>query len=295
MAGPDGERRFLLATPQQAAPGKRPLVIVLHGHSGTAEQVFGRARINAPMQVWLDIADREQVLVMAPDGAKGSDGKQGWNDCRADAPTNPHSDDVGFVGALIDQAVAEQGADPSRVYVMGMSNGGGMVYRLATEMAPRLAGVAAVAAMWPAKSLCPKPQHALPVLVVHGTADQIAPFEGGEVGHFLLRGRGSAISTLDTVVIWRKLAQLPASSVDTSFPHRDAADNTTGYRSGWGDDPHSIQVEMITVVDGGHTEPSIRRRMQDLYTAVLGAQNGDVEIAEEAWSFFKDKRAAIRP
>jgi len=28
---------------------------------------------------------------------------------------------------------------------------------------------------------------------------------------------------------------------------------------------------------------------------IVGAQNGDVEIAEEAWAFFKSKRAGLQP
>ncbi|MES2127001.1 MAG: PHB depolymerase family esterase [Pseudomonadota bacterium] len=295
LARPDGNRHFLMATPDQAATGKRPLVIVLHGHAGSARQVFGKEYINAPMQVWLEVADRDNVLVIAPDGARGSDEKRGWNDCRGDASTNPHTDDVGFIGAIIDKAIAEHSADPSRVYVMGTSNGGGMVLRLAAEMAPRLAGAAAIAATWPAKSLCAAPQLPVPLLLVHGTADKIAPFGGGEVGHFLLRGRGSAISAVDTVALWRAAAKLPPSSVDTVFLHRDAGDHTRATRYVWGLDPHQVQVEFIKVENGGHSEPSIRRRMQWVVTALVGAQNGDVETVEEAWSFFKDKRASTAP
>jgi hypothetical protein len=32
-----------------------------------------------------------------------------------------------------------------------------------------------------------------------------------------------------------------------------------------------------------------------MYRMVLGPQNGDVEIAEEAWSFFRDKQAGLQP
>lgn len=292
IARPEGQRHCLLATPAQATASKRALAIVLHGHAASAGQVFGKSHVNAPMQVWLDIAGREQLLVIAPNGAKGSDDKRGWNDCRADAPTNPVTDDVGFIGALIDKAVAGHNADPARVYVMGTSNGG-MVYRLAAEMAPRLAGIAAIAALWPAKSLCPPPRQALPLLIVHGTADKIAPYAGGEVGHFLLRGRGSAIDVGETVDLWRKLANFADAPVASTFPHLDPSDPSSAQRSLWGDDPRRLQIELIKIERGGHTEPSIRRRMQWMYTALLGPQNGDVEIAEEAWRFFKDKRAAI--
>lgn len=287
---PEGPRHYLLVTPQQPASGKRPLVIVLHGHGATARLALGQERLRAPMQQWLAIADREQVLVIAPDGAKGSDNKQGWNDCRADAPTNPTTDDVGFIGALIDKVVAEHGADPARVYVIGTSNGGGMSYRLGVEMAPRLAAIAAIAALWPAKSLCHEPTQTLAVMAVHGTADKITPIAGGEVGHFLLHGRGSAISVEQTLAIWRKVDGLPATAQETVLPHRSESGDTSAHRYVWGGNPQGLQVEFIKVEKGGHSEPSIAHRMQWYADVLLGAQNADFETAEEAWRFFRDKR-----
>jgi polyhydroxybutyrate depolymerase len=292
IARPEGLRHYLLATPEQAQSGKRALVIVLHGHGGSASLLTGRNHINSAMRVWLEVADREQVLVLAPDGAKGSDDKRGWNDCRADATTNPHTDDVGLIGALIDKAVAEHQADPARVYVIGTSNGGAMAYRLATEIGARLAGIAAISALWPANSLCPMPSRPLPVLIVHGTADKVVPYAGGEVGHFLLRGRGSAISAPAALELWRNLAKLAGAPVETTFAHRDAGDATRAHRSVWGADPAGMQLEFIRIENGGHTEPSIRHRLHWMYVALVGAQNGDVETVEEAWRFFKDKRAA---
>ncbi|WP_395400635.1 alpha/beta hydrolase family esterase [Pseudoduganella sp. UC29_106] len=295
LTRPEGPRHYLLATPQQPAAGKRPLVIVLHGHAGSASLVFGKERLNAPMQQWLNIADREQLLVIAPDGARGSDDKRGWNDCRADAETNPKTDDVGFISALIDKAIAEHGADPARVYAIGTSNGGGMVYRLGVELAPRLAGIAAIAALWPARSLCTEPAQALPVMAVHGTADKITPFDGGEVGHFLLRGRGSAISVERTLAIWRKVDQLPDAAQEGALPRRRESGDTSARRYVWGADPQGMQVEFIKVEKGGHTEPSIGHRMQWYVNALLGAQNADFETAEEAWAFFRNKKREPRP
>lgn len=88
------------------------------------------------------------------------------------------------------------------------------------------------------------------------------------------------------------MAGLPPQSADTTFAHREAADNTSAHRSLWGADPHGMQVEFIRVENGGHGEPSIRRRPQWMYSSLLGAQNGDFELAEEAWRFFRDKRSA---
>lgn len=291
LARPEGPRHYLMATPGMPAAGKRPLVLLLHGHMGSANLVFGRERLRDPFQQWLAIADREQVLVIAPDGAKGSDNRTGWNDCRADATTSPKTDDVGFLSALIDKAIEEQNADPSRIYVMGMSNGGGMTYRLGVEMGPRLAGIAAMAAVWPAKSLCPAPATRLPLMVIHGTADKIVPYGGGEIGGRMLHGRGTSLPVEQTLALWRKLDHLPdAATQDSALPHRKDSGDTSAHRYVWGSDPQRLQVELIKVDKGGHTVPSIQYRMQWIADLLLGAQNADFESAEEAWRFFRDKR-----
>lgn len=295
VSRPEGQRHFLLAQPAQPGSDKLPLVIVLHGHSGSASMTFGRERLTDPASAWLSIADREKVLVIAPDGWKGSDNKQGWNDCRSDAPSNPRTDDVGFINELIDEAIAKNNADPSRVYISGISNGGGMTYRLATEIGPRLAAVAVLSALMPTNSLCKLPEHPLSVLATHGTNDKIMPYEGGEVGHFFLRGRGYGMSVEDSVKIWRDLASLTSPAAVTEIPHRDTADHTSATRYVWGEDSKQLQVEFLKIQNGGHLPPSISRRLPWIVTALLGKQNADLEFADEAWAFFKDKRAGLKP
>lgn len=295
MARPEGTRHYLLVQPAQAGTDKLPLVIVLHGHSGSAAQALGQGRIDDPGVAWLAIADREHLLVLAPDGLKGSDGKQGWNDCRADATTNPAADDVGYIGALIDRAIAEYHADPERVFVTGISNGGSMTYRAAIELGPRLAAVAVMSASMPAHSLCAAPSHALPLLLTHGTADKLAPYAGGEVGSWLLKGRGSDIGVEASVKLWRELDRLQDTPAVSVVPHRDPGDATRATRYLWGADPRQLQVELLKIDGGGHMPPSVAHRLPWLLASLLGAQNGDVEFTEEAWTFFKDKRAGLAP
>jgi len=45
---------------------------------------------------------------------------------------------------------------------------------------------------------------------------------------------------------------------------------------------------------GGHIEPSIAQRAWRAYLTLVGPQNSDFEVAEEAWRFFRTKRAAPR-
>jgi polyhydroxybutyrate depolymerase len=63
----------------------------------------------------------------------------------------------------------------------------------------------------------------------------------------------------------------------------------------WGEAPAGLQVKLYKVIGGGHTQPSIAFRLPWTLRVLLGKQNGDVEFAEEAWAFFKDKRVGMPP
>ena len=290
LVRPEGPRHYLLANPAPKVDHRIPLVILLHGHTGTAKQLLGQGVGAAPLSLWLEIGAHDDVVVIAPDGARGNDDQQGWNDCRSDAVSNPRTDDVGFIAALIDRAVAENNVDPKRVYVMGMSNGAMMALRLAVEMPQKLAAVAAVGGSMAAKSQCKAASGKISVLMISGDADPFVPYRGGSVRLYAQKSRGTVIPVEDAVRSWRVLDGLAAqASVTRDFPKLDSSDKTYARLRTWGGDPKRYQVELIRIEGGGHVEPSIRQRIGTLYRTVVGAQNGDFEAAEEAWRFFRDK------
>jgi polyhydroxybutyrate depolymerase len=77
--------------------------------------------------------------------------------------------------------------------------------------------------------------------------------------------------------------------VSYSFPHV-GRDRTRASRQTWGSDA-GPQVQVITIENGGHVEPSLRYDYPALYHLIVGPQNRDLETAEEAWRFFRAKRA----
>ncbi len=288
---PEGRRHYLVVEPDRLARSNRPTVILLHGHGASAAFMIGIDSFGTyKAQDWIRLAERERVMLIAPDGIKGSDGKRAWNDCRADAASNATSDDVGFLAALIDNAVNELGADPERIYVYGSSNGGGMAYRVGIELGPKLAAIGVQSALMPMSSHCKPPNHPLSVFVAHGTADRIAPFNGGKVGHWLLRDRGSGVSADESVAVWRRNAGLPETPVSFRLPHLQSSDPTSATRYVWGSDPARVQVEFMRIEGGGHVQPSKQEELPWILRKLVGNMNHDVDAAEEAWNFFKDKR-----
>jgi len=284
------EREYLLVAAESAPAAPRPLVIVLHGHLGTAANALGGGRVPSPLSAWLDVAAREHVLVAALQGLKGSDNRTGWHDCRSDADNNPQTDDVAFASRVAKKLVDDGRADAKRIYVMGMSNGAIMTLRLALEMQPAPAAVAAVAGTMAAKSECTGAPRPVSVLLIHGTQDPLVPYTGGGVGLGERRDRGSVVSVAATRDFWLRADGLQsAKPVETFFPH-DGDDATRARKATYGPDA-GPQVSVITIDGGGHVEPSKRFHYPALYGRIVGAQNRDFEAAEEAWSFFRTKKA----
>ena len=79
--------------------------------------------------------------------------------------------------SLLDQLDGVACIDDSRIYAAGVSNGGGFVSRIACQLNDRLAGVASVAGLYGREPAC-RPQHALAVIEIHGTADRTVPYNG---------------------------------------------------------------------------------------------------------------------
>jgi polyhydroxybutyrate depolymerase len=278
-----GARRYHLFAPARSPTENRPLVVLLHGNGGSADQLIGRDGKAAPFKRWLDLASRERLFLIIPDGTEPAGGDRGWNDCRGDAMTNPTADDVAFIVSLLDD-VTLQGVDRARVFVSGMSNGGNMALRLAIERGDLFRAVAPVVASMPASSECPPPTRPVSILFINGTKDDIIPFDGGGVG--IGTSRGTVISTRAAMDLWRQVNRVTETEVERALPDSFPADRSTvteiSSRMGW------PSVKLLRVDEGGHTEPSPTERYSNVFliAAGLGRQNGDVEVADEAWRFF---------
>lgn len=291
LVRPEGPRHYIAVEAEGKPRAKRPALILLHGHGASAAMMVGLASFGGyKSQAWSTLAERENILLLAPDGVKASDGKKAWNDCRSDASTNTTTDDVGFIGALIDQAVTQFDADPERIYVFGGSHGGAMAYRVGIELAPRLAAIGVQSGLMAAQSACPAPTRPLSVFIAHGTDDQIVPYAGGKAGSWFLHGRGTTLGAEQSAAIWRTLAGLPDTPAVYRFPHLRADDPTTATRYVWGTDSAGVQVEFLRIDGGGHVEASQGSELPWLLRKLVGEMNHDVETADEAWSFFRTKR-----
>lgn len=277
------ERKYILFVPSNY--DNAPIVMLFHGHSSTMDQLIGASGETSPYKIWLDIAQQENILLAIPNGLYVSENEKGWNDCRADAPTNSKANDVQFVSLLIDHLISTYRANPKRVYANGTSNGGHFCIRLANEMPEKLTAFAAVAAANAVNSKCTNSTVPVTALLMNGTADPLLPFEGGS----MIGNRGQVYSVAATVNYWvdrNKTEPTPEISV---FPDITTSDNSTVEKRIFKNGAGNSEVAFYRITGGGHTEPSKSVRYRTVLTNRLGNQNGDIEMADEIWSFFKDK------
>jgi polyhydroxybutyrate depolymerase len=152
--------------------GLLPMVVLLHGYGANAGfQDFFFAL--SP-----DVEELGFVLLL-PEGTEDADGRQFWNATEACCDFGLTGvDDVGYLSALVDEAVDALPVDPARVVVLGHSNGGFMAYRLACEDPVRFPAIASLAGAMPWDPADCEPGAPVAVLQMHGDADVDVLYDG---------------------------------------------------------------------------------------------------------------------
>ena len=126
--------------------------------------------------------------------------------------------------------------DSKRVYACGFSNGGMMSYGLAHHKSNLIAAVASVSgAMLDPES---SPIHPMPVLIIHGTNDDVIPYNGSN-------DYNSLESTMNYWINFNKIDSLSKSKTTTSGSY------SIQYFS-YGVGENGVSVEHYKVIQGGH-------------------------------------------
>jgi polyhydroxybutyrate depolymerase len=267
------QRKYLLHTPATYRPDyPLSLVIGLHGGYTSPSRFALTTGFN-------DLADSEAFLVAYPEGCD-----RHWNDGRIGVNTD--IDDVGFIAALIADIQRHRAVDTQRVYAVGISNGGYMVQRLASELPNTFAAFASVAAALPVPlRVKMQANTSVSLLMINSRRDKFVPFQGG----VSRRGKGGEILSIpDTFEYWRQKSNC----------HREAAWDLTSssqfFRGQTGEievtryvnQEGGAEVVLIVLANGGHTWPGGFQQPRWL----VGETSQDIDASQLIWAFFQGHR-----
>lgn len=268
----DQMRREFITYLPQGVGDKPPVIISLHGRLGTAISQLKFADFRP-------IADRDKVIIVCPQGIERS-----WNDGRSTPANSRRVNDVKFIDELITYLINTYHADPGRIYVTGMSNGGFMSSRLACELNNRIAAIAVVAASMD-QDMGYQPTQPMAVMYIQGTKDPLVPFMGG----VMKKGAGGSIySHAEILKKWAALDNCAPQPVITELPVM-LSDGTSIVKQEYAN-TNGLKVIGFTIVDGGHTWPG---GAQYLPKFMIGPVTKNLNACDEIWKFFKDNRLGV--
>ena len=188
-----GELDYKLFVPAALPPvGDRALVVMIHGCTQDADDFARGTRMNVA-------AERDGFVVLWPQQRSANQPQKCWN-WYVSAHSHRGAGEVARLHALVVRTIAEQGINPARVYLVGVSAGGAMAvnyalahpehaHAVAVHSAPGalVAGdvLTALAVMknGPAEDAATLAQRArdamganaraIPLLAIHGAADAV--------------------------------------------------------------------------------------------------------------------------
>lgn len=239
-----GERFYDIVLP--ADPDGAPMILALHGGGGDPDQFASASSLGRA-------ATKAGYAVVFPAGS----GRRGerlltWNGgyCCGYAARRD-VDDEAFLKEVIADAASRYGLDGTGVYVTGMSNGSIMVETFAARNPGLVRAVAGVSGTMDTgrNSVGGK----VPALIIHGTADEMVPYGGGQGDSSLTRTDFSSVASVVAAFL------APWGSVTEDSREIDKRDDgtsvtVTDYRKGG-----AVVLRLMTVEGGAHHWPGGRK------------------------------------
>jgi polyhydroxybutyrate depolymerase len=225
------------------------------------------------------VAKANGFMAVYAEGTDLGGGRHAWNTGFLLRRQVQDADDIAYFDTLIDTLVSEHGADPTRIYMTGGSNGGMMTYVYAVARAERLAAVApVVASMFTFDDV---PSVPLPILIINGAKDEEIPIEGGMSRNPLVRrAQDAPYKPLNEVVgFWVRVNK--SETTPKTVTVGTATTNTYSIAS---EDASGAVTEYVVDSKGAHGWPGSPSRREGVVP--IASFSG----AERVWLFFKDKQ-----
>jgi polyhydroxybutyrate depolymerase len=250
------ERSYVLYVPTTYKTNRpMPLVFNFHGLGSTGESQFAYSELST-------LAEKFKFILVSPNGLGNS-----WNGgfcCGFAAAAG--IDDVGFTSDMIDEISSEYCVNSDRIYSTGISNGGFMSYRLACDLADRIAAIGPVAAA--NVTISCEPSRPVPVIAMNGTDDILVSYAGG-LASVQLWAAGNGCSDTPEVVY--------DEGEVTCVAYEDCAEEAT--------------AEICTIEGGGHNWPGAIDlfELDPVLYWWAGHTTQDIDASREIWKFFAER------
>ena len=246
----DSMRSYIVYEPSlEPNPDGYPLIIGLHGAGSDGYTFIVTAGLVLK-------ANAEKFIVACPNSLHYP--LAWWNGGGLYERITDGTDDSGFIAALIDTMILNYNVDPTRVYVMGFSNGSAMAYRVAAELSHKIAamGVSSGQMLY---EYC-DPEFPVPIIHFHGLSDNMFPYYGRD-------DSTNYIPPVDsTMAIWREINGC-GSTADTLFNEN----GVIGIK--WASSTGLSDIILYTNQDGEHEWPR--------------PANWDLSATDLIWDFIK--------
>lgn len=272
------DRYYRLHNAEARTETAAPLIVHLHGYRKRDEALADRGTLDRIGWDRLEaVATQERIVVVSPAAYWGQ-----WN--LLDGLRNTtldggeQIDDVGFILALIESLVADQIADPKRIYLTGISDGAIMSYRLlCTPEMPFAAAVPIIGTMAEVHRDACMDARPTPIMVIAGTDDRTLPYDG-----WIYR-TGREISVPETMEHWRRLHHCTGQESEV-LDDIDPQDGSRVRLVRWTGCATEGAVKLLRVEGGGHRVPRLAATVGDGAEHKDG-RNQDIDGAGEAWRF----------
>ena len=252
------ERTYSVFLPQNYdSTSNFPVVFHLHGDTHNSSTAIRYTQLST-------VADTAGFLAVYPNGLDAT-----WNFGEGGTVN-----DVGFINAIIDTLKMNYKIDLSRVYLTGWSSGSLMSYKLVSQIGERIAAIATVAGgiITGVSDSCYS--HPIPILYMHGTADNLISYRNGEPDYGI-------ISAEESVNFWINCNQ--CTNPDTiSIPDYNPSDGSTVNKITYKNDENNSSVVFYRIRNGGHRWPG-----DGEYPTPAGNTNKDISAGVESWNFLK--------
>jgi len=261
-------RQYTLYVPRSpgAADGPMPILVLCHPHDFDVLKM-GHKNWDAIIK----LASREKFMVVMFIGVHRA--FDVWVGLRA-LPGKP--DEVAYAEAVLQDISLRYCIDQNKMFCTGLSNGGRLCGRFASEM-PVFSAMAIISAIrYPVPNHRPRTKP-LRLISFHGTADPINPYWGGVKAPYW--GPASVVQVTEQWAEFNGCTKTSGTQLSPGISYT----NHSGCKE-------NADVVLVSVRDGSHMWPFLSDRYSTFKCGdadIVGEQWWDVTSLDTAWAVWK--------